>query len=359
MTTGLNIILKSLDLKPSNCISYLSLTYGSTKKIIMELCNHTFCRSHVIQIPLPIKSGDVIFLSIYSNLLLYYKNSLIFVQNLLFIEEDMLSIIQIELERVRPIAIVIDQITSNTALILPLKSIYAICSRLNIVTIVDAAHALNTTSINIYRKKDIDDQEIPISEVADVWISNCHKWLCSPKGCAFMWVNPSGRLNPSHVRPLIISHGHSDSPDRLLSSLAWDGCRDYAALLTIPSSLRLWQLLPEHNIYNSHLLTCAITLLANKWGLDESDFPSPIHMRASTMALVPLPRRLAMYGDTDLRILATDRHAYNLQETLYHSYAIEVPIKALEGGLYVRLSVHIYNTIEEYARLGDVVLKLL
>ena len=67
--------------------------------------------------------------------------------------------------------------------------------------------------------------------MVDYWITNGHKWLCTPKGCAFIWISP--RMN-TYTRPIIISHGfspnNSSSPftdkKKLLSSFAWDGCRD-------------------------------------------------------------------------------------------------------------------------------------
>ena len=50
---------------------------------------------------------------------------------------------------------------------------------------------------------------------------------------------------------------------------------------------------------------------------------------------------------------ATDTDAFQLQEKLHHEYRIEVPVKCLEGRLYVRISAHVYNSIEEYEYLGE------
>lgn len=52
---------------------------------------------------------------------------------------------------------------------------------------------------------------------------------------------------------------------------------------------------------------------------------------------------------------ATDNDAYQLQELLHHQHRIEVPIKCLEGKLYVRISCHVYNHLEEYKKLGQVI----
>lgn len=66
---------------------------------------------------------------------------------------------------------------------------------------------------------------------------------------------------------------------------------------------------------------------------------------------IPLPTRV---GTIDTR-QATDKDAFSLQEALHHEHAIEVPVKCLEGRLYVRISAHVYNTIDEYRRLGKAI----
>ena len=48
----------------------------------------------------------------------------------------------------------------------------------------------------------------------------------------------------------------------------------------------------------------------------------------------------------------TDLEAFRLQEILHHKYNIEVPIKCLEGRLYVRISAHIYNSLDQYRQLA-------
>ncbi len=44
-----------------------------------------------------------------------------------------------------------------------------------------------------------------------------------------------------------------------------------------------------------------------------------------------------------------------MQEELHFQHKIEVPIKCLEGRLYVRVSAHIYNELSEYQRLIQVI----
>jgi hypothetical protein len=221
---------------------------GSTKKILSQLAAVTGAKVQIVPIPLPVLS-----------------------------REDVISRISNALAIGNIKLVVLDHITSNTAMILPIVEIASICKSHGAVVVIDAAHSLFTMDISLYPREEgsseagrapftFEKSSFPIqpgqyiSDVADVWIGNCHKWLCSPKGAAFMWISPK----ISHrIRPAIISHGFqlgqqqhqsdgedftflsldrgSSAPDKLLSGFIWDGCRDYSALLTIPSILKFWK----------------------------------------------------------------------------------------------------------------------
>jgi len=56
--------------------------------------------------------------------------------------------------------------------------------------------------------------------------------------------------------------------------------------------------------------------------------------------------------------LCIGKEAVELQDALYHIYKIEVPVKHLQNRLYVRISAHIYNTMEDFEKLGKALLEL-
>jgi hypothetical protein len=109
------------------------------------------------------------------------------------------------------------------------------------------------------------------------------------------------------------------APGKLLSAYSWDGCRDYSALLTMPTAISLWSSLAnkvrksasEKNrqdkntvtlresqessnsnlevlrSYNRSLLAEASLLLSEDWGISEDEHPAPRDMREHCpMALV-------------------------------------------------------------------------
>lgn len=48
-----------------------------------------------------------------------------------------------------------------------------------------------------------------------------------------------------------------------------------------------------------------------------------------------------------------------VQDLLHHHFRIECPVKCIQGVLYVRLSVQIYNEPEDYQRLDSAILSIL
>jgi len=337
VTSGLNAVCSSISLasslKKGDTVICFSITYGSTKKILNDLCIRTGAALKIVEIPLPISSKE--------NIIRIFSNEITSDTKL----------------------VVIDQITSNTALNLPIKELSMISKNAGATVVIDAAHALFAHDVSIYSSP---NNEQTIADCCDYWITNGHKWLCTPKGCAYMWISP--RMS-STTRPTIISHGFSatnvSSPftdrKKLLSSFAWDGCRDYTALLTTSSALRLWNNVPNGGIigvrtYITNLLNDAINILITEWNLKEEEFPGPAELRVnSTMCLIPLPNTV---NGIDTTKGNSDKEAFQLQEMLHHDYLIEVPIKCLHGRLYVRISTHIYNTIDDYTRLAHVVKKM-
>ncbi len=90
-------------------------------------------------------------------------------------------------------------------------------------------------------------------------------------------------------------------------------------------------------------------MLVDKWN---SRLLTPYELNGCLIC-VQLPN--ALYGKCQQ---VTYTQAEVIQNTLYHRFNIEVPVKAIGGHLYVRISAHIYNELREYEELADAVNKL-
>ncbi|NUP10631.1 MAG: aminotransferase class V-fold PLP-dependent enzyme [Polyangiaceae bacterium] len=233
--------------------------------------------------------------------------------------------------------VVVDQITSPTALVLPIASLVSACRARGVEVFVDSAHGPGMVTMRI-------------DEVGAAYTTgNLHKWVCAPKGAAFLHVRRDLREN---VRPLVTSHGAS-SPrvdrSRFLLEFDWTGTDDPTALLCVPAALDFLDSLHDDGIAgvqreNQALVIEARNLLSERLGLT---LPCPESMIGSMAALV-LPER-------------SDLSSFQTHDRLYAEHKIQVPVMPwpTPKGRVLRVSAQRYNRLEGYEALARAVEPLL
>jgi len=224
----------------------------------------------------------------------------------------------------------IDHVTSPTALIFPVEAIVAALRERGVETLIDGAHAPGMVPL-----------DIP-SIGAGYYTGNGHKWLCGPKGSAFLWVR---RDLQDDVRPLTISHGaNTPRPDRsrFQAEFAWQGTQDPSSYLALPDAVDVMGSLlpggwPELMRSNHEKSLEGASVLREALGIPA---PAPESMLGSMVAL-PLPDAT---GEDD-----------NLNARLFERYRIEVPVMPFQAWpkRLLRISAQAYNQPSDYVRLAE------
>jgi isopenicillin-N epimerase len=309
-TGGVNAVVRSLDLASGDELLTTDHAYAACKNALDYAAARAGAKVVIAPVPFPVRSAD--------------------------------EIVAAVLERVTPrtrIAL-IDHITSPTALILPVERIIAELARRGIDTIVDGAHAPGMVPLDLR------------SLGAAYYSGNCHKWLCAPKGTAFLWVR---RDRQTQVRPLTISHGASAtraSRSKFRLEFDWTGTSDPTGWLTVPKAIDyLGSLLPggwPALMARNHTLALdARRLLCETVG---AVAPCPDEMIGS-LASVPLP------DGTLAAPLWRERDP--IQGRLFDAWGIEVPIFMWPSPprRSVRISAQLYNERVQFERLAEALAK--
>jgi isopenicillin-N epimerase len=120
--------------------------------------------------------------------------------------------------------IFLSHVTSPTASVLPVEDVCRAAREAGVLSIVDGAHAPGHVELDLE------------SLGADVYAGNCHKWLCAPKGSAFLW-SPSEHHH--WIEPVVTSWGWGEGSS-FAAKHEWQGTFDPAAWLTVPTAIETW-----------------------------------------------------------------------------------------------------------------------
>ena len=303
-THGVNIVARSLKLSPGDIVLTTDHEYGACDYTWEFNCQQTGATYHRQPIPLPV--------------------------------DDANQIVEVFWQAVNPQTKVIylSHITSPTALRLPVQEICQRARLHGILTIIDGAHAPGQLDINLPALG------------ADFYTGNCHKWLFSPKGAAFLFARPE--VQPL-LEPFVVSWGYHTTPEttsgsRFVDLFQWSGTRDPAAALSVPSALEFMQ----HYHWDTVRSDCHKLLGQAIYRICDLVGAPPLYPLDSDfyvqMGIAPLP------AATDLP---------RLKHRLYDDYRIEVPLIAWNDQCFIRISIQGYNRPENIDCLVDALTHLL
>ena len=295
-TSGINAVLRSLQFAPGERIVTTEHVYNAVRNTLRFVAEHSGAVIEEVPLPVPLSSAT-----------------------------EVTESLRAALAEPAPVRlVVIDHIASPSALRFPVADLVRLCHSHGIPVLVDGSHAPGMI--------DLDVNAIG----ADWYIGNGHKWLCAPKGVAFL----VAANDQATIHPTVISHAYRRG---LVDEFGKIGTRDPSAWLALPAAIEFHQRLGGRQLRerNRELAgRCGAQLAADL----DTVLCGPAEL-FDAMVTLRVPCALPAHWET----------AAELRERLWQDHRIEVLFVALCGALWLRVSVQAYNEASDFARLAAAV----
>ena len=294
-TTGANAVLRSVGLEPGDEILITDHAYGAVANVAAFVARERQARVRTVTIPYP-----------------------------RFDPARLVNDVNAAIGPRTRVA-VLDHITAESALVLPIAELAACCRDRGVPVLADGAHVPGMLAL-----------DVPALGV-DWYVANLHKWAHAPRSCGFLWADPARQAG---LHPAVISWGLDKG---FLAEFDWVGTRDPSPFLAAPAGIAFLHMLgfDAARRYNHDLAWRAAGALTRQWGTtlerDEASVGSMVTLR--------LPASLG----------TTPQDAARLRDTLLDVDRIEVQVHAGHGGLWARVSAQVYNDWSDIERLGRAV----
>lgn len=285
-TVAINTIMRSMNLKAGDEILSTNHEYGA-----MDRTWHFYCKNSGVKyvrqsISLPIISKEQILKEFWSGLT--HKTKVIF----------------------------LNQISSTTALIFPVKEICDKARALGITTIIDGAHVPGHIDLNISEMN------------PDYYTGTLHKWMLAPKGSSFLYVK---REWQNQIDPLVVSWGYESltpGESQFLDYHEYQGTNDNSSFLCTPAVINFLQ----ENNWKQKAAEAKALVLRNYPRFCDLLHSQPI-----------APLSIEFLGQMASVPIQTTK-PQELKDLLYDKYKIQVPIMLLNEKVYLRYSINAYNS---------------
>ena len=306
-TTGVGVVFASFPLAAGDEILVTDHVYGAVLYGAQKIAAQA--GASVVVVPVPLSAGD---------------------------DEVVAAVLGGVTERTR--LAVIDQVSSATARRFPLERIVPALQEAGIAVLIDGAHAPGQLPVDL------------AALAPDFWVGNFHKWVCSPRPAAGLYVAERWR---GATGSFPVSWREAEGfPHSFLAP----GTVDSSAWLSVPAALELFESLGWEAVQarNGALATYGQRVIADAVGADLRGMPGA-EAEAEGGIGVGLSMRLVPLAAVRPEYKAADA----VRDRLADEFGIETVINVWGGQALLRVSAQLYNCESEYERLGMVLRTLL
>ena len=290
-TTGANAVLRSFPFEAGDEVLVTDLGYGGVVNAARYAAREKGASVRTVNVPYPFRA-------------------------------DAIASAIVDAAGPRTVLAIVDHITAESALVLPLADIAARLAERGVAVLADGAHAPGAIAV-----------DIPSLGV-DWYVGNLHKWMWTPRSSGILWAAPARQ---SQVQPTVISWGLDTD---FATSFDMPGTRDPSPHLAATAAIALFEEWGTSAVqaYNHGLALAAARHVSARWN---TEFDTPDAM-IGTMATVTLPAALG----------STREDAQRLRDGLLFDDGIEIPVHAYRDQLRARISAQVYNDMDDIERLA-------
>ena len=289
-TSGLNVIARSLELRPGDEVLASDHEYGAADLMWDLLCRRAGATYVRRPVPVPVRSAEDVVDAVWSGLT----------------------------QRTR--VLFVSHVSSPTALVFPIRELCRRAREAGVLALVDGAHGPGHVPLDLAALE------------ADAYAGNCHKWLCTPKGAGFLWVRPELH---EMVDSLVLGWGLAEQDASFVARNEEQGTRDPAAYLAVPAAFDFI----ERRGWADVRARC-------------HDLAAEVRRRlAELTGIAPLQPDSSEWFGQMVAAELPDCDAGEVSRRLAREHRVEVYGKEWNGRPMIRVSVQGYTSADEVERL--------